>query len=456
MKRHLLIFSMTVLLVSLGQLLHAQAITPGSPRPTPQYISLHTQDTTNPIGGHTIVRSWGTKSTVTFYVTSDSLPKLEIVKNPTGSPKWVYLPDNLFFKDMCVDQTSNILYFCGSTSYSSYGAGNYEGNGILGYIDLNYFSYSYIPVYYIVLDQPGYDLNSINKLVEYDASGVPQIVAIGEKRNRGRLFYMIDCRNFISLCVSQFPNDERYDDILRTNHFVVFLGYNADPSVQSLCYRKTNPYGLSDPILNDIHLFYGGDDALSLLHSTAMIQDKVATSYLSINSAGKYVTRIRTIDMSIDKNTHSQDFIIHPYKIEPDGIIYMSEDSSLVLMQRHDTEWDHRTQFLHLLPYPKPPYNSIMEFKDYEFFESLTPYNTHYYMAAMGGSWFMKYKTMHPNNNPDAECPTEKSIGIERCDNLLPYSLVAPIGFSYYPYSPRFETCAVNQSGVNINCSNQY
>lgn len=97
-----------------------------------------------------------------------------------------------------------------------------------------------------------------------------------------------------------------------------------------------------------------------------------------------------------------------------------------------------------------------MEFKDYEFFESLTPYKTHYYMAAMGGSWFMKYKTMHPNNNPDTECPIEKSIRLELCDNLLPYSLVAPIGFSLYPYSPRYETCAVSQSGVNINCSNQY
>ncbi len=456
MKRHFLFFSMTVLLVSLGQMLHAQAITPGSPRPTPQYISLHTQDTTNPIGGHTIVRSWETNSTVTFYVTSDSLPKLEIVKKPTGSPKWVYLPDDLFLKDMYVDQTSNILYFCGSTSYSSYGAGNYEGHGILGYIDLNYFSYSYIPVYYIVLDQPGNDLNSINKLVEYDVSGAVQIVAIGEKRNNGRTFYMVDSKNITRIRVSQFPNDERYDDILRTNHFVVFLGYNADPSVQSLCYRKTYLYDLYNPILSDIHLFNRGDDALSLTHSTAMIKEKIATSYLSINSAGKFVTRIRTIDMSIDQNTHSQDFIIHPYKSEPDGIIYMSEDSSLVLMQRHDTEWEHRTQFLHLHPYPKSHYNSIMEFKDYEFFESLTPYKTHYYMAAIGGSWFMKYKTMHPNNNPDTECPIEKSIRLELCDNLLPYSLVSPFGSTLYPSSLRFETCAVNQSGVNVNCSNQY
>ncbi|MCR5588281.1 MAG: hypothetical protein K6F72_01565 [Bacteroidales bacterium] len=459
MKRHLLIFSMTVLLVSLGQMLHAQPSSSSSRTP-PRYISLHIQDTTNPIGGHTIVRSWGTNSTVTFYVTRDSLPKLEIVDHSTGSTKWVYLPDDLFLKDMYVDQTSNILYFCGSTNYSSYNAGEYSGYGILGYINLRSYSYPNIPVYYIEFDQPGYDLNSINKLVEYDVSGAPQIVAIGEKRNAGRIFYMIDCFNIsgspIRLNVSQFPYNERYDDILRTNRFVVFLGYNADPSVQSLCYRKTNPYGLSDPILNDIHLFNKGDDALSLTHSTAMIQDKVATSYLSINSVGKFVTRIRTIDMSMDQNTHSQDYVIYPYKIEPDGIIYMPEDSSLVLMQRLETEREHRTIFLHLLPYPQSPYNSIMEFKDHEFFESLTPYNTHYYMAAIGGSWFMKNITMHPNNYPDIKCPTEKSIGIERCDNLLPYSFFSPIGFTYYPYSLRFGTCAVNQSGVNVNCSNQY
>lgn len=457
MKRHLLIFSMTVLLVSLGQMLHAQPSSSSSRIP-PQYISLHTQDTTNPIGGHTIVRSWGTNSTVTFYVTSDSLPKLEIVDHSTGSTKWVNLPDTLFFKDMYVDQPSKILYFCGSTSYRSYGAGEYRGYGILGYIDLSYFSYPSIPVYYIVLDQPGYDLSSINKLVEYDKTGSPQIVAIGEKRNSGSIYYMVDCYNFIQLRISQFSDGEHYDDILRTKNYVIFMGYYADPSVRSLCYRKTNPYGLYDPILKDIHLFYGGDDALSSVHSTMMIPEKIATSYLSINSVGKFVTRIRTIDMSMDQNTHSQDFVIYPYKTEPDGIIYMSDDSSLVLMQRLETEWDHRTIFLHLLPYPQSPYNSIMEFKfkGHEFFESLTPYKTHYYMAAIGGSWFMKNITMHPNNYPNTGCTIEESIGIELCDNLKPYSLVSPIGFSFYPYSLRFETCAVNQSGVKINCSNQY
>lgn len=423
-----------------------------------QYISLHTQDTTNPIGDHTLVRSWGRSSTVTYYVTSDYRPKLVFVNHSTGNTKWVYLPDTLFFKDMYIDKTADILYFCGSTSYYSYDAGAYQGYGILGYIDLNYFFNPNIPVYCIVLNQAGYDLSSINKLVEYDRFGVPQIVAIGEKRNTGSSYYMVDCRNItggtITLNVAQFYTSERYDDILRTNHYVVLMGYCADPSVQSLCYRKTDPYNLSDPMLNDIHLFYNGNDALSLTHSTVMIQDNIASSYLSTNSTGNFVTRIRTINLSSDMNTHSQEFTFST-KSEPDDIIHMPGDSSLVLMQRFEIGTEYSTRFVHISPYPTSSYSSIMEFKEFEFFQSLTPYNTQYYLAALGASWFMKYKTLPPTDYPNTECPIAKPLRIDMCDKLIPYSLYSPIVFTPYPYSPLFETRLVNQSGVIINCSNQ-
>ena len=395
-----------------------------------QYISLHTQDTTNPIGDHTLVRSWNRSSTVTYYVTGDCHPKLVLFNQLTGSTKWVYLPDTLFFKDMYIDQTSDILYFCGSTCYYSYNAGAYQGYGILGYIDLNDFSYMNVPVHYIVLNQAGYDLSSINKLVEYDRSGTPQIVAIGEKRNTGSVFYMIDCYNItggtITLNVAQFSNSERYDNILRTNHYVAFMGYYADPSVQSLCYRKTDQYSLSDPMLNDIHLFSNGNDALSLTQSTAMIQDKIALSYLSKNKSGNFVTRIRTIDLSSDMNTHSQEFTIST-KIEPDDIIYMPDDTSLVLMQRFEIGSEYSTKFVHIIPYPTISYNTMMEFKENEFFQSLTPYNTLYYLAAKGASWFMKYKTIPPTNYPDIDCPIVKPIRIDMCDELISYSLYSPI-----------------------------
>ena len=425
-----------------------------------QYVSVHAYDVSAPSGGHTIVRSWDRGHAVTYYVTSDSTSRIEVVEQSTGNIQWINMPNYVFLKDMCIDEQSGFLYFCGSTNYYAYYAGLFSGYGLLGWLDLNSFYTANVNPGYLLIN----DLNSVNKLVEYDNAGTSQIVAIGETRYTENnyvysQYYMVDCRDITGttplLYVDTFTRNERYDDVLLTGKHVVFMGYYADPTAQSLCYRKTPRINIHSMTLNNIHLFYNGDDVLSLTHSTTMFEDTIATTYYSTNGNGNYVTRIRVLDIFNDINTLAEEFILDD-KSEPDDIIHIPADNSLVLMQKfYTSNGSHNSNFVFIDQYATPPYLAIIEYLKREYFESLTMHNSNYYLAGTGATWFLKDKTQSPTNIPSENCPDVDKITVKDIDILLSYLIPHTIGLTLWPYDPNNDTPMVNPSSTQINCSNR-
>ena len=421
-----------------------------------QYVSVHAYDVSAPSGGHTIVRSWDRGHAVTYYVTSDSTSRIEVVEQSTGNIQWINMPNYVFLKDMCIDEQSGFLYFCGSTNYYAYYAGLFSGYGLLGWLDLNSFYTANVNPGYLLIN----DLNSVNKLVEYDNAGTSQIVAIGETRYTENnyvysQYYMVDCRDITGatplLYVNQFTINERYDNVLLTGKHVVFMGYYANQATQSLCYRKTVRYNVYHPLLDNIHLFYYGDDVLSLTHSTTMFEDTIATTYYSTNGNGNYVTRIRVLDIFNDINTLAEEFILDD-KSEPDDIIHIPADNSLVLMQKfYTSNGSHNSNFLFIDQYATPPYLATIEYLKREYFESLTTHTSNYYLAGAGATWFLKDKT-HSSPN---RCPNIDKITVKDIDLLLSYAIYNTIFPTIGINIPVPDTCIVYTSNAQINCSYQ-
>ena len=203
--------------------------------------------------------------------------------------------------------------------------------------------------------------------------------------------------------------------------------------------------------LNNIHLFYNGDDVLSLTHSTTMFEDTIATTYYSTNGNGNYVTRIRVLDIFNDINTLAEEFILDD-KSEPDGIIHIPADNSLVLMQKfYTSNGSHNTNFVFIDQYATPPYLAIIEYLKREYFESLTMHNSNYYLAGTGATWFMKDKTQSSPNR----CPDVGKITVKDIDLLLPYAIFNLLPITGRQYTLVNDTSIVNTSNAQINCSYQ-
>ena len=398
-----------------------------------QYTSLHAYDPFNLGGGLTTVRNWDEDHIVSFYVTPSYTPMIEILELSTTTVYYVPLPDTVFIKDMVVDANNDMLYFCGSTSYHTYEAGSYNGVGLLGWIDLNSVMAGYINMEYYRIVNSGYTVDGVNKLVEYDDGGYSHIVAIGEENYHWGSYsysqhYFIDCMMNVPASsalvdVRPFSQYERYRDVLLTDKYVVFMGYDANPATNSICYRKTNPYNVHDVIFDDIHVFYNGNDAMSVTHSTAMQKDDIATAYFSINGNGDFVTRLRVIDVANDVNTNAQEFIIAE-KGEPDDIVYISKDSSLVLKQYFYTNSSssYNSNFVLIEPYTFVSYTTDVEFIIGESFDDLSLRGSNQYLAGAGASWFFKDKTVPASmlNNP--RCPSYEKMYIKYIDRLVEYS----------------------------------
>lgn len=428
-----------------------------------QDISNHSYDVAGYSGGHDIVRSWG-GFTVTYFVTSGFTPAMEVVELASGDSYYVDLPPDVYILDMYFEPDTKTIYFCGSTDYYAYYLGSNRGVGIIGWIDFNDFFSPNVNVNYIYLDDPSYPINSVNKLTEYDNGGVPQIVAIGEHRYRlGNYIYseqyFVDCLDITgstTLNVGLFPADEYYTDVLRTANYVVLMGSGINAGLSSICYRKTDPYNLSDPMLDDIHFFKGGDDYLSRTHSTVMFDDEIATSYFAVNSNDDFVTRVRMIDINLDLNINSQEFLIGT-KSEPIDIIHIPADNSLVIMQDFDApSGSNNSNFVYIDPRETNAYITPIEYRQSEYFLSMTMHEWSYYLAAGAGAvWFLKDKTIAPTDSPDTDCPIYEDFKVGPINNLDHNSLYDSFVSSPYSFTFNNITCTVNLSSVTTDCLNQ-
>lgn len=434
-----------------------------------QYTSLHAYDPSHLNGGWTTVRDWDADHIVSFYVAPGYIPMIEILELSTVTVHCVPLPDAVFIKDMVVDERNGMLYFCGSTSYNTYNWGSdYSGVGLLGWIDLNSVLAGYINMEYYKILNSGYPVEGVNKLVEYDDGGLSHIVAIGEESyHQGNYtyskHYFIDCMMNVAASsavvdVEPFSQYERYRDVLLTNKYVVFVGYDTNPSTSSICYRKTYPYNVHDAIFDDIHVFYNGNDALSLTHSTAMLKrdNEIATTYFSINSNGDFVTRIRVIDVANDANIYSQEYIIAD-KGEPNDIVYIQKDSSLVLMQDFYTNSTscYNTNFVFIEPYATSSYNTVFEFRQGVFFGDLSARGSDQYLAGAGASWFFKSKPVPVPILSDPTCPSYDKMYINVINNIDEYHYRWLITPNRNPEAPIRYGNRVNSIAWDYHCFNR-
>lgn len=433
-----------------------------------QYTSLHADDPANSSGGWTTVRNWDADRIVSFYVNPGYVPMIEILELPTSTVHWAPLPSMVFIKDMVVDARNGMLYFCGSTSYNTYNWGSdYSGVGLLGWIDLNSVLAGYVNMEYYEILNSGYTVDGVNRLVEYDDGGLSHIVAIGEEcYHQGNYtyskHYFIDCMMNVAASsaavdVEPFSQYERYRDVLLTDKFVVFVGYDANPSTNSICYRKTNPYSVHDAIFDDIHVFYNGNDARSLTHSTAMLKsdNEIATTYFSINSNGDFVTRVRVLDVAHDANTYSQEFILAD-KGEPEDIVYIPKDKSLVLMQDFYTNStsSYNSNFVFIEPYATSSYGTEAEFIQGVLFGDMTVRRSDQYLAGVGAAWFFKSKPVPAWTLTNPDCPSYERMRIKVIDNLDEYRYQNYIAPNINPERGIPYGSSVNSNGWRRNCSN--
>ena len=428
-----------------------------------QDISNHFSDRAGYSGGHDIVLSFDGAYTITYFVTSSFTPAMEVVELASGASYYVDLPPDVYIMDMYFEPGTKTIYFCGSTDYYAYYLGSLRGVGIIGWIDFNDFFSPNVNVNYIYLDDPTYTINSVNKLTEYDNGGKPQIVAIGEHRYRQDNYiyseqYFVDCFDITGttiLNVELFPTNEHYYDVLRTANFVVLMGSGINSGLSSICYRKTDPYNLSDPMLDDIHFFKGGDDYLSRTHSTAMFDDEIATSYFAVNSNDDFVTRVRMIDIKLDLNTNSQEFLIGT-KSEPIDIIHIPADNSLVIMQDFDAPGgSNNSNFVYIDPHETNVYNTPIEYRYNDYYQSMTMHDRSYYLAAGGGAiWFLKDKTIAPTGFPSPDCPVSEDFKVEPVDNIDHSFISYPFGIPPYSFTFNNQFSPVIISNIDSDCSN--
>lgn len=390
------------------------------------YASQQVYDYSIANGNHTIVRSWDNDHIVTFYVENEK-PVLEVLEISTNNIRRAVFQGSYYFRDMVID--NGILYFCGSTSY--YYTGYIMGNGLLGRIDLSDFSNTFINIDLLTIPQ----LTTINKLVEYDNGGVSHIVAIGEEvysiaPYTYSQYYFVDCQDIESLyptyIVEKFSTEERYDDVLLTSRFVVFMGYYNDALSPSICYRKMDRSNIYSTVFNNIILFAGGDDAVSITHSTAMDMDNIATSYLAFNQSGNPVTRIRMINAAAETNTNSQELLL-PEKEEPIHLVYIPFTGAIVLMENFDVASDYHSNFVYIDPMSQSSYVSSVEYKISDFFQFLTLHRSTYFLAAAGASWYFRDITVSPVGFIQPDCPSYQPFKINIINNLVSNILYKPI-----------------------------
>lgn len=414
-------------------------------------ISMHAGDTTAANATDAVICSWENEYIVSWYKANNT-PQLDITKPGSGTIYRVPMP--LFtILDMAV--LDNNLYFCGrsTTSDNSY--------GVMGWVNLNNaISTPSTDIRYVFLG----NVNSINKLTVYFDGNTPHIAAIGETFVTLTFTYsnysFIDCLynsaspTMLTINTRPFSTLERYDDIMETNKHIVCVGYYSYMMGPSFCYRKVPKSNLADAAFDTVHFYNGGDEALSTTHSTALYGNLIAVSYLAQDSQENNVTRIRIINTDNNTNTKAFEYRVSE-EIDYNDIVYVPKGDALIVMQDYVLNQWRNTNFMYVHLFAICPYQSVVEYKPREYFESLAVYNDHYYLSASGAKWMYKDATSLPTGYPDAGCPKYANKNVDAIStlthikkrNALPYSSKTNHVFSM----PTF----VSNMTMTVECINQ-
>lgn len=391
-------------------------------------VSLYTKDGTNENGVNTVTRCVDANRDVTAYRLSGRT-YIDLVE---------ITPQNVYRVEVGTDIEINDLFILGSELFFC-GYDNQLDWGVVGCMDIADFyltSPATANITTVVVNQ----LNRLNKLVVNKDAGLFHVSAIGENQwHDGSYSYssyhFFDCPDIMSVPVGYTVDsvaNERYDDILLTNHYIVLFGYNVDPSINSVFYRKTDRVNaVPNAMFDDVHFFQYGDDAYSVTTSTAMYDDKIATAYFYMYPSGDAVTRVRVIDMAADQMTLSKEYKL-PEKTEPRHIAYLRAGMMLVVMQDFTHGGTYNTNFVYV-DLVSPDGTPFIEYKPGVQFEFMTWHDGRYYHAASGSRWFWKDVLTAPTDNPRPDCPKRAKID-RKVIRLLKHKKISRSTLSF-PYS---------------------
>lgn len=379
-------------------------------------ISLHAKEGVNENGANTVTRCVDDDRDVTAY-RLNGRTYIDLVEIVSQDVHRVEVGRDIEITDLFVQVSE--LFFCGYDNQNDY--------GVVGYMDIADF-YLTSPATANITTVAVSQLDRLNKLVVNKDAGQFHVSAIGENQWHDQSYsysshHFFDCPDIMAVPVVYTVDSiagERYDDILLTNHYIVLFGYNGDPSVNSIFYRKTDRINaVPNTMFDDVHYFQYGDDAYSVTTSTAMDGDNIATAYFYMYPMGDPVTRVRVIDVAADYMTMSKEYIL-PEKMEPRHIAFFRADRMLVVMQNFMHGGTYNTNFVYvdLLP-PLGP--SFIEYIPGVLFQFMTEHDNRYYHAASGSTWFWKDVLTAPTGIFDPNCPIRSKIDINdihRLDHL--------------------------------------
>ena len=395
--------------------------------------SLYAVDPSLSAGTATIVRNWGTSRVIAYYEIGGK-QNIDMLESTLAAIHRVKLPEHLFLKDIFVD--NGIAYFCGSsTEFVTYSV------GIIGYFNLADLLTSNVNFHYICNS----DVTSVNKLVEYKNGGASHVVALGEKRWVVAPYsyirhYVMDCPDIVNpspvpYSTAPFTTDERYFDMVLTDNYVVFTGYNIVTALNAICMRKCLRGATFGGVIDTMHYYpTKNTEIYSEMHTTTLPYDQCATSYLYIDSGPK--TRVRTFNVATGAITYSQQFDLSD-KAEPKEMVFIPNRKKIVMLEDFQApSGSNCSNFVDILPWATSTYIADLENKPGAWFNSLTEIDAHCFIAGKGTEWFFRDKNYPATGNPDTDCPAVEAIRvypIETIEHARTYSQLVPIPGSYNP-----------------------
>lgn len=413
-------------------------------------ISLHATDTSGSLGDNTITRCYDNNRDLTSYYYNGKT-YIDLVEIASWDVRKIEMPSNIDIMDMFI--LDDNLFFCGRNKQLN--------KGIIGYLNILDYYTPQVAVKYMEIT----GTYVLDQIVVNKHAGSYRIAAIGQNQwpYPQQYFYntiFVDCSDITvsSLlstiyCVYEFNVNEKIYNLLQTDNYYVCFGYDVDPNVNSICYRKANRTNIPwNSLFDSIHYFQRGDESYSAIHSTAMENNDIATTYFyMIGSVSR--TRIKAFDIAHDNMFGAWEYIL-PEKGEPKHVTFLPTNRNLVVMQDFLWNGTYNTNFVQFNPY-NYSLNGKVDYKPSQLFQHVTVHDSRYYLASNGSSWFWKDGTLSPTDTPDPDCPKETTISIP--DNRPLSHQVIPDIMTFSLHLGGVSTINKNVLSIiyDIDCKNQ-
>lgn len=256
---------------------------------------------------------------------------------------------------------------------------------------------------------------------------------------------------------SHFPyipyyQDGLFQNITVTDKYLIVSGWEyidfTDSSVVNrLCISKFNKYSVS--YMPKLYYFDESVDSgtSSEIFVEHLLDDDIITSALHIDvNTGKFGIRMRTIDATTMTNTNTQ-YVPTLDKPVPDDMLFMAEDTSLLLLQNTDYPVlnNNKSVIYYIDPY-RGNYSADLLFDLRGSYYSLDRFSPPTFIAAglsfdMTHKFLMRYKPSNTQN-----CIKTASIQIQRRNNV--HSTAGVLMPNFYTIYQR--TCPVSYGKLDI------